>query len=261
MVERSAKIQASVAQRGREWAGLLRSLWIYRRPGRQRGLRRLYRPLVPDGGLAFDIGAHLGDRTSAFSALGARVVALEPQPRLFAWLVRFCARRRDVTLLMQAVGAEAGEADLLLAPRHPTVATLSEGWRREVSANGQGFGAVAWEDRLRVPVTTLDALIERYGTPDFCKIDVEGFETEVLAGLSRPLPALSVEFVRGALERTRQCINRLEELGVYQFNVVVGEGRRFLWPRWRNVDGVREWLVAEAGEIASGDLYARRMPE
>jgi len=40
--------------------GLARSLWIYRRPGRLSGLKTLYRPLVPAGGLVFDVGAHLG---------------------------------------------------------------------------------------------------------------------------------------------------------------------------------------------------------
>jgi FkbM family methyltransferase len=246
------------AARGwREWTGLLRSLWVYRRPGRQRGLCRLYRPFVPAGGLAFDIGAHLGDRTSAFSTLGARVVALEPQPGLFAWLVRFCGRRQGVTLLMQAVGPKAGEADLLLAERHPSVATLSEGWVREVRADHQGFEAVTWDGRLRVPVTTLDALIERHGRPDFCKIDVEGFEAEVLAGLSQSIPALSVEFVRGALGRTVDCIDRLEDLGSYRFNVVAGEQRRFLWSDWRGADTVREWLTGGADGLASGDLYAR----
>lgn len=248
-------------RRWRQWLGLARSLWTYRRPGRQRGLRRLYRPFVPAGGLAFDIGAHLGDRSSAFSGLGARVVALEPQPTLFAWLERFCGRKPEVTLLMQGVGAEPGEADLLLADRHPAVATLSEGWSREVSADHEGFDKVSWSGRLRVTVTTLDALIADYGMPDFCKIDVEGFEAEVLAGLSSPVAALSFEFVRGALPRARHCIDRLEALDRYEFNVVVGEKRRFLWAGWRDAEAVREWLKADAEAIASGDLYARRVTQ
>ncbi|NBD96150.1 MAG: FkbM family methyltransferase [Gammaproteobacteria bacterium] len=260
-VKRSARTGTGPASRWREWTGLARSLWVYRRPGRQRGLRRLYRPFVPPGGLVFDIGAHLGDRTSAFSALGARVVALEPQPTLFAWLERFCERRPQVTLLRQAVGAEAGEADLMLAERHPAVATLSQDWIGEVRADHQGFDKVRWAGRLRVPVTTLDALIARYGMPDFCKIDVEGFEAEVLAGLSRPIPALSVEFVRGALARTRRCVDLLEALDRYRFNVVVGEKRRFLWERWCDAEAVREWLGVDAEAIASGDLYARRMTQ
>ena len=51
-------------------------------------MRRFYRPFVPAGGLAFDIGAHTGNRLHAFLALGARVVAVEPQPELVARLER-----------------------------------------------------------------------------------------------------------------------------------------------------------------------------
>ena len=71
-----------------QWLGLVRSLIIYWRPDRQRGLRELYRPVVGAGDLAFDVGAHLGDRTHAFRKLGACVVALEPQPAVRRWLVR-----------------------------------------------------------------------------------------------------------------------------------------------------------------------------
>lgn len=243
----------------RDSMGLLRSLWIYRRPGRQRELRRLYRPFVKSGGLVFDIGAHLGDRTTAFSALGARVVALEPQPALFAWLERFCADRPGVTLLMQAAGAQVGEAELAVARSNPSVATLSKDWRDEVSRQGQGFEKVDWDHRVSVPVTTLDELIRTYGVPDFCKIDVEGFEAEVLAGLSQPLASVSVEFVHASLARTRACIDRLEALAEYRYNVVPGERRDMLWSSWYDADETRAWLDAGADQIPSGDIYARRV--
>ncbi len=238
--------------------GLARSMWHYRRPGRLRGLLALYRPLVPAGGLAFDIGAHLGDRTRAFRRLGARVVALEPQPDFMRWLKRFHGRDGGVVLDARAVGAEPGRARLALSETHPAVATLSPDWRAEVSAGHTGFAGVEWPGSLEVAVTTLDALIEAHGVPDFCKIDVEGFEAEVLAGLSRPLPALSVEFVAGALHHARACVARLGELGDYRYNAVPGEQRRFLWADWAGPEAVVEWLGAGAGGLASGDLYAVR---
>ncbi len=244
--------------RWRRLSGLLRSLWIYRRPGRLAGLKRLYRPLVPDGGLVFDIGAHLGDRTRAFRALGARVVALEPQPELIQWLERFHGRDTGVTLLRLAVGARPGHARLRVDPANPSVATLSDDWIKQIRERNTGFARVDWDGVIEVELTTLDALIERYGRPDFCKIDVEGFEVQVLAGLSRPLPALSVEFVAGTLERTRACIQGLEELADYRYNAVRGEQRKMLWPDWRPADAVKDWLAAGADGIASGDLYARR---
>ncbi|MCH8479291.1 MAG: FkbM family methyltransferase [Wenzhouxiangella sp.] len=244
--------------RWRHLAGLLRSLWLYRRPGRLAGLKRLYRPLVPAGGLVFDIGAHLGDRTRAFRALGARVVALEPQPGLMQWLERFHGRDKGVTLLGLAVGAQPGHANLRVDPANPSVATLSDDWIKQIRERNTGFARVDWDGVIEVELTTLDALIERYGRPDFCKIDVEGFEVQVLAGLSRALPALSVEFVAGTLERTRACVQRLEQLADYRYNAVRGERREVIWPHWRTADAVIEWLDDGADSIASGDIYARR---
>lgn len=231
-------------------------MWIYRRPGRLPGLLSLYRPFVPDGGLVFDVGAHLGDRTRAFRRLGARVVAIEPQPTLMRWLQRFFGRDVGVTLDARAVGAQPGHARLALDHAHPAVASISARWRSSVSRHHGGFADVDWKHSIEVAVTTLDGLIERHGTPDFCKIDVEGFEAEVLAGLSRPLPALSIEFVAGALDHAQTCLDRLGQLGNYRYNAVEGERRSFLWSAWKPTEAVREWLDAGADDIASGDLYA-----
>lgn len=241
----------------RELFGLARSLWLYRRPGRQRGLRRLYAPFVGAGDLVFDIGAHVGDRSLAFAALGARVVALEPQPMLATYLRRGIGRRARIEVIDQAVGAEPGVGQLQVSRATPTVSSLNARWTREIGARNPGFAGVRWDRRVEVPVTTLDRLIETHGRPRFCKIDVEGHEAEVLAGLSEPLAALSVEFVAGALDVARACVDRLEQLGDYRFDFVVGEQRDFQWHEWRSADAVREWLARGADGVASGDLYAR----
>lgn len=245
----------------RRWSGLIRSLIVYWRPGRQAGLRELYRPFLSPGDLAFDVGAHLGDRTAAFSALGARVVALEPQPPFSSWLERLVGGRPGVTVLRSAVGPEPGVASLAVSSANPTVSTLATGWRERIGTANPSFRGVRWEAEVEVPVTTLDALIETHGLPRFCKIDVEGFEAQVLAGLSHPIPALSVEFVAGTLEVTRACMDRLSALGDYRYNAVQGEGRRFVFPEWVTSEEAEAWLTSGAGGASSGDLYARLVTE
>lgn len=242
----------------RELFGILRSLVVYWRPGRQSALRRLYRPFVAEGSLVFDVGAHLGDRTAAFSGLGARVVALEPQPRVARWLRRLVGRKSGVVVVEEAVGRTPGVATLAVSRLTPTVSTVSGTWRDRMAEHNPGFRDVRWEEEVEVRMTTLDALIRRHGRPDFCKIDIEGHEAEALAGLSVPVPALSVEFVRGGLDVPGACIDRLEALAAYRYNAVAGEGRTFLFEPWLDAAAARAWLTAGANDLPFGDLFARQ---
>jgi hypothetical protein len=137
---------------------------------------------------------------------------------------------------------------------------MSDAWRSAAGGANPGFRSVRWGRSIDVPVVTLDDLIAEYGVPSFCKIDVEGWEAEALSGLTRPLPALSVEFVAGQLQVAAACVRRLTELGAYEFNVVLGERRDLDPDAWRSADAVLAWLEAGAAGASSGDIYARLVP-
>lgn len=167
--------------------GVVRSLATYHGiPFRQRRLRALYRLFVSNGDLAFDVGAHAGNRVRALRALGCRVVAIEPQPDFARVLRCLFGRSPDVQIVEMAVADRAGRMTLQVSERRPTVSTLAPAWR-EARARDADFSGVRWNRSLEVEVTTLDALAGRFGRPRFIKIDVEGAEYEVLRGAEATL--------------------------------------------------------------------------
>lgn len=238
-------------------AGVFRSLRLYYGPHAPReAMDALYSQFVEPGDLVFDVGAHVGDRVSSFRRLGARVVALEPQPLLMRAIRLIHGRDKGVLLLPGAVAAETGERMLFVNSRNPTVSTLSDAFLIE-AGGAAGWEGQSWDTVIQVPAVTLDRLIFSIGPPTFIKIDVEGCEDEVLMGLSQAIPALSFEFTTIARDVAARCLKRLMLLGRYKFNVALGETQELVFNRWIGADEMAYYLGELPHEANSGDVYAR----
>ena len=240
--------------------GVWRSLRVYHGAEAPRAaMDALYARFIKPGDLAFDIGAHVGDRVSSFRRLGARVVALEPQPLLQRALHLIHGRDPAVILVPAAVAAERGLSTLHVNTRNPTVSTLSSAFL--VEADGaEGWQGQSWDTTLTVPVVTLDRLIATFGPPAFIKIDIEGYEDEALRGLTQPVPALSFEFTTIARDVAQRCLEMLMSLGDYRFDVALGESQTLTFGRWITAAEMSKYLELLPHAANSGDVYAVLSP-
>jgi len=191
---------------------------------------KFYSLFVSKDSLVFDVGANSGQHTRCFLALGASVIAVEPIARC-ADRLRLLYSKRRVTVVQSAAGGSPSTA-VLHVSSYAQLSTLSDEWLRTAQSSPR-FQDMSWKETVEVSVITLDSLIQQYGSPDFIKIDVEGFESKVLDGLSEMPRALCFEFNTEYLEATIECLRKKCFPETARFNYITGEpGGEPLLPRW-----------------------------
>jgi FkbM family methyltransferase len=215
-----------------------------------------YARFIAPGELCFDVGANMGNRVKVFLRLGARVLAVEPQAACIHHLKALYGEDPRFQLIPQALGAAEGQMELLISEVH-TISSLSPAWIEAVRKSGR-FAEFSWNARQTVPVTTLDRLIAAHGTPSFIKIDVEGFESEVLRGLSQPIRTLSFEFVPEFIDSALRCINHLDSLGETRWNYSMAETMSLALDAWVGPERMAAILAGYRNDpTVFGDVYAQ----
>lgn len=250
------RFDGDIAQRLARFPSLERSLTVYYGdPARDAAMDALYRRFVKPGDQVFDIGAHVGDRIAAFRRLGARVVALEPQPDCAEVLQIIHGGDPSVRLVREACGARAGRMTMHVNSANPTVSTISPEFIAAADGAG-GWEGQVWDKAIEVRVTTLDRLIANHGIPAFAKIDVEGFEDQVLEGLTAPIPALSFEFTTIQRDVALRCLERLRGLGRYRFDLALGESQQLTFGTPVSGSEMAAHVLSLPHAANSGDIYA-----
>lgn len=210
-----------------------------------------YSRLVKPGDLCFDVGANIGSKTKIFLELGARVVCIEPQPSCVDSLKQQYQHDSNVVIVPKGLATQPGSRPLSICGSADAISTFSEKWK-----TGR-FRSYAWEPAVDVPVTTIDALIQEFGVPRFCKIDVEGFEYEVLQGLSCPIAFIAFEFTREFIKDAMRCIEYLGSLGSADFNYALGETPALVLSDWADRNTLFKSIEQNADDLLWGDIYVR----
>jgi len=210
-----------------------------------------YSQFVKTGDLCFDVGANIGNKTNIFLELGARVVCIEPQPNCVDVLKGKYQKDSNVVIVSKGLAIQPGRRSLSICGSADAISTFSEKWK-----TGR-FHTYAWEPAVEVPVTTLDILIQEFGSPKFCKIDVEGFEYEVLQGLSTPISFLAFEFTREFINDARLCIEYLGSLGCADFNYALGETPALVFSNWADGNTLFKSIEQNSDNLLWGDIYVR----
>lgn len=215
-------------------------------------VRRLFSKFISPGDLVFDVGANVGNLTQIFLNLGARVVCVDPQPYCIEVLKTKFGDNEKVTIIQKGLNHKDGKLPFYISSKdHPT-STFSRQWKSKGRYNSRD-----WNKTIDAEVTTLDSLINKYGKPAFCKIDVEGFEPQVLQGLNKPLPFLSFEFHQEFLDDARFCAKRLTALGDVHFNYSLHFFYALDSKRWLTYEELFSELESRRNGLMVGDIYAR----
>ncbi len=187
--------------------------------------KKFYSKLIREGDLCFDIGANLGAKSKLFLSLGAKVIAFEPQTECNRALQQLSFKYPNFEFHPFAVGEKNEQKELHLA-NHVEVATLSADFIDYFQCED-----IYWNKTETVQVKTLNSLIETFGSPDFCKIDVEGFEWQILSKLTYHIPLIEFEFTGGFIENTVKIIeyNAGEKV---MFNFIRNENLKFQLQTW-----------------------------
>lgn len=219
--------------------------------------KAFYAQFLSSGDTYYDVGANYGNRIEPVMDMGVKVVAIEPQKECLSFLKRKYGNK--IALVPYGLGEKEEEKTIYISNVH-TISSFSKDWI-EATQNSGRFSQYTWDKQRKVPMTTLDNLIRNYGKPRFMKIDVEGFELEVLKGLSVPVHMISFEYtVPERTEAAAACIRRLVDISgdAVMFNYSVGESMEWAMNRWISSEEMLVEIAKEAFiSTGFGDIYAK----
>jgi len=209
--------------------------------------------------LIFDIGAYDGHKTAAFLNISKKVICCEPDKQSFNTLkIRFRNKRERVFVENVALSDHQGAGTLFIHHKGSAFNTMDDRWKNVLEADNLH----KWDEKIifsstdtKVKLTTLDALIKKFGTPDFIKIDAEGSEKRILLGLTQKARLISFECLLPEFKQDLfECINRVEYLCADStYNIAINE--HLIYSDFISRSRLLEWI--ETTDINHFEIVAK----
>ena len=201
-------------------------------------IKKFYSRFIKKGDLIFDIGAFTGEFTKVFSKLGAKVVTVEPQRDLFEKLEKKFRNKDNIILINKGIAEKEKILNLYINEKDKSTSSFLKNWREIRNFDKKEINKIQ-----KIKTTTLDKLIKKYGFPNLIKIDVEGFESKVLAGLSKKIDFISFEFSKNDLKNAKDSIKKLSQINKnLKINLTTGEDYIFMFKKWKSPNEVIKFI-------------------
>jgi FkbM family methyltransferase len=236
----------------------------FRHPRRYAAMQQeyaFYNRLISEAGsgLVFDIGANRGEKAVIFAQSATRVVCVEPSPASVSGLRRRFRKFPAVSIVGKGVGAFPSTLPFSMFGDSDCYNTFSTKWATAIgTSENNGRPRKEKPTIVDVPVITLNQLIDHYGHPSYIKIDVEGFEHEVIKGLTQPVNLISIECNLPEFEsETLESISRLDAIQYNaQFNYCLTEPpSQFAAEQWLSQPEMAQ--VVKSGGHDFMEIYCR----
>ena len=214
-------------------------------------LQRLFADLIPRGVLAFDIGTNVGTYANALHSLGVSVVAVDANADCLRHLELMRASH-EIQIVHAAVGNSTGLATFNMSDQSDGISAIPTEWLEALNKH-YGRSKQIWNRTATVPMITIDSLVAHFGAPYYIKIDIEGYDSFALDGLSTQPALLSFEFHRVCLQNAFDCLDKPVIAPGSRFNIHM-DGPKFLFPQWVSKEDLKKTLQGFSAETY-GDIY------
>jgi len=206
-----------------------------------------------------DVGANVGNYSKVFVNCGAQVIGIEPQQYCQNLLKARFLNNKHFKLIPKASGSKISIAKIHKTQSH-TIASMNPNWIEHVKKTNR-FSGENWNTMEEVTVTTLDTIINDNFLPNYIKIDVEGFELEVLKGLTKAVDYISFEIT---LPETKNmaidCVNEICRIGNYVF-AIPNNNQLADITIWQTKQQIMELLetLSQSSTSVSSDIFCKKV--